>query len=418
MNDTPEDPQGGDEGPVGAGGGGDPDESDAPQRGWIDPDDRLWRHPSEVAGRSGGTPVLLSAPPRRAARNVAMILIGVAAVMAVAAWAVVLLSPASQRPERATGVVTTDAQGAPLTTLAGADSSVPAAAQVTGRSVIALQVPSAHGPVSLVGVAVAEGGLVATTADLLRGVRQVSVIGPDGHREVAPVIGFDSTSDIALVDVPEDLPVPRFVDDAGLAAGAADLRLALVPSGSTMALQCTPGSVTSVGQAIVSGPAGGMASITSSSSGAPYAGASPARSPAITGGEPLLTTTGAVIGILYDPAPGSATATTFLPSGLVVGVADELRSHQRVLHGWLGISGADAPAGGGAEVASVDPNGPAAGHVAAGQVVVGVDSLPVRTMAELRARLYVLDPGDPVALSLEQPTGAKVVTDVILAGSS
>ena len=49
---------------------------------------------------------------------------------------------------------------------------------------------------------------------------------------------------------------------------------------------------------------------------------------------------------------------------------------------------------------------------------VGVDSLPVRTMAELRARLYVLDPGDPVALSLEQPSGTKVVTDVVLAGSS
>ena len=173
----------------------------------------------------------------------AMILIGVAAIMAVAAWVVVLLSPSSQRPEQATGV-TTDAEGAPLTTLAGADSSVPTAAQVTGRSIIALQAPSAHGTVSLVGVAVAEGGLVATTADFLRGVRQVSVIGPGGRREPAPVIGFDSTSDIALVEVPEDLPVARFVDSTGLAAGAADLWLSLAPSGSTMALACTPGSVT------------------------------------------------------------------------------------------------------------------------------------------------------------------------------
>ena len=131
-----------------------------------------------------------------------------------------------------------------------------------------------------------------------------------------------------------------------------------------------------------------------------------------------MNTAGAVVGILYDPGSGSAAPTTFLPSGLVVGVADDLRSRQMVLHGWLGVSGADAPAGGGALVQFVDPKGPAAGHVVAGQVIVGVDSLPVRTMAELRARLYILDPGNPVSLSLEQPTGAKVVADVILAGSS
>ncbi len=28
-------------------GGADPDEPESPLRGWIDPDDRLWRHPSE-----------------------------------------------------------------------------------------------------------------------------------------------------------------------------------------------------------------------------------------------------------------------------------------------------------------------------------------------------------------------------------
>ena len=246
---------------------------DAPLRGWIDPDDRLWRHPSEVAGRPAGTPVLLNAPPRRAARSAAMILVGAAAVMAVAAWTVVLLSPASQRPQPVTGAAS-DVASAPLTTLAGADNSVPASAQVASRSIVALQAPSSHGPVTLVGVAVAEGGLVATTADLLKGVRQVSVIGVDGHDEPAPVIGIDSTSDIALVEVPEDLPVAHFVDDAGLAAGAADLTLGLVPSsgsgsgsGSTMALECTPGSITNVAQAIASGPAGGMPSITSSTSG-------------------------------------------------------------------------------------------------------------------------------------------------------
>jgi len=38
-------------------------------------------------------------------------------------------------------------------------------------------------------------------------------------------------------------------------------------------------------------------------------------------------------------------------------------------------------------------------------------------MAELRARLYVLPPGTPVTLSVEQPAGTKVV-DVTLGTSS
>ncbi len=71
MSDTPEQPDDGEPGPEEGGGAG-PDEPESPLRGWIDPDDRLWRHPSEVAARGAGpgpgagadTPVLLNAPPR------------------------------------------------------------------------------------------------------------------------------------------------------------------------------------------------------------------------------------------------------------------------------------------------------------------------------------------------------------------
>ena len=50
-------------------------------------------------------------------------------------------------------------------------------------------------------------------------------------------------------------------------------------------------------------------------------------------------------------------------------------------------------------------------------MIVAVDALPVRTMAELRARLYVLAPGASIALSVQQASGTKVV-DVTLSGSS
>jgi S1-C subfamily serine protease len=90
-------------------------------------------------------------------------------------------------------------------------------------------------------------------------------------------------------------------------------------------------------------------------------------------------------------------------------VANDLRSKNRVVQGWLGVSGADAPGGTGATVKQVASNGPAAGRLQQGQVIVAVNALPVRTMAELRGRVYVLPPGTAIALSVQGGSGNKVV---------
>ena len=66
----------------------------------------------------------------------------------------------------------------------------------------------------------------------------------------------DKTSDVALVNVPEDLPVAPFADDAALQSGTPDLALSFVPRGAATPSRCTatPGAVTAVGAAITSGP--------------------------------------------------------------------------------------------------------------------------------------------------------------------
>jgi S1-C subfamily serine protease len=405
VSGTPEEPEDGMPGP-GEGEGSSPDEPDSAQRGWIDPDDRLWRHPSEQAG---SRPVQGLAPRPSASsghnyRSAVMVLVGVGAVMAVVAWVIVLLSPASEHPlEQATR--DTAASG-PLTTLAGAQNALPAAAEAAGHSIVELQAVTSHGTVLLVGVAVAEGGLVATTADLLGGLRRIDMVGPGGTLQAASVVATDKTSDIALVNVPRDLPVAPFADDTSLQSGAADLALTFVPAdGRAIALHCTTGTVNDVGAAIASGPASTMPSITSS----------PAT-PSTMAGEPLLDADGSVLGILYDPDPGTAPA-TFLPSDLVVGVADDLRSQNRVVHGWLGVQGTDAPDDGGATVAKVQSGGPASGRLQVGQLITAVNATPVRSMAEVRALLYVLPPGAAVTLSVQQPAGSKSV-DVTLGTSS
>jgi len=108
--------------------------SDASLRGWIDPDDRLWRHPSEVATgavRGASTPLSGIRHPRT------MILIGAAATLAAIAWAIILISPASDQPAATTA--SDNAPEIPVTTLALQNDQVPAPAAAAGRSVVQLQ---------------------------------------------------------------------------------------------------------------------------------------------------------------------------------------------------------------------------------------------------------------------------------------
>lgn len=396
MTPTPQEPP--EEGPETEDSGSPAYGSDTSLRGWIDPDDRLWRHPSEVATgtvRTAHTPLAGIRHPRT------MILIGAAATLAAIAWAIVLISPASDQPAATTA--SDNAPEIPLTTLAVRSEQVPALAATAGRSVVQLQANTSHGVVSLVGVAVAEGGLVATTADGLSGLQSLWMIGTDGRRVRASVLSADGSSDLALISVPDDLPVAPFADDATLTDGSADMTLSMAAQANgTMTLHSEAGSVTSIGTMIGSGSAKGMPGITSSA-------------PSVLSqepGDPLLNRDGAVIGILYQ----AGTSSTFLPTQLVLGVADDLRSAGKVSHGWLGVRGTTAPGSGGAEVAQLMAGSPAAGVLQPGDVVVGLGAVPIRSMADLRGRLYVMAPDSKIELSVLEGATTHVV-DVTLGAS-
>jgi putative serine protease PepD len=370
-------------------------------RGWIDPDDRLWRHPSEVAtgaARAADTRLAGIRHPRT------MILIGAAATLAAFAWAMVLISPASDQPTTATA--SDNAPEIPVTTLAVQSEQVPAPAAGAGRSVVQLQADTGRGVVPLVGVAVAEGGVVATTADGLTGLRTLWMVGTDGRRLRASVLSVDSSSDLALISVPDDIPVAPFADDATLTGGSADMTLRLTAlTDGTMSLQSQPGAVAAVGTMIGSGAAKGMPGITSMTT------STGEQEP----GDPLLNRDGDVIGILYQSGTTS-TPSTFLPTELVLGVADDLRSADRVSHGWLGVRGVAAPGSEGAEVAQLMAGSPATGLLQPGDVVVALGSVPIRSMADLRGRLYVMAPKSKIELSVLAGATTHVV-DVTLGAS-
>jgi S1-C subfamily serine protease len=168
-----------------------------------------------------------------------------------------------------------------------------------------------------------------------------------------------------------------------------------------MSLRSQVGTVNGIGTVIQTGAARGMPAITST---APASDQEP--------GDPLLNGQGAVIGILYQ----AGSTSTYLPTQLVLGVADDLRSTGRVTHGWLGVTGTSAPGSGGARVATLMPGSPATGLLHPGDVVVAMGTVPIRSMADLQGRLYVSAPEAKVALSVVDGTADRVV-DVTLGAS-
>jgi S1-C subfamily serine protease len=402
VTPTPEEPP--EEGPDKDNSGGSAFESDPALRGWIDPDDRLWRHPSELAMRGpkpAGTRPIIARHPR------ATLLVGAAATLAAVAWTIVLLSQPSNPGLPSSS---NSAAEVPVTALALQGETVPPSATAAGHSVVQLRAETNHGTVSLVGVAVAEGGLVATTADGLAGLHSIYMTNSDGRRAKASVVGIDQASDIALVSVPDDVPVAPFADDRSLADGSISMTLSVEPpvsgSGSgtasrSVSLHCEDGTVTGVDTDIASGWAKGMPAITST---ATVVNQQP--------GDPLLNQEGAVIGILYS----SGASSSYLPTQLVLGVADDLRSTGRVVHGWLGVRGETAADADGAVVASLMTGSPAAGLISPGDIVTAMGAVPIRSMADLRARLYVMAPQTTVGLSVQEGSSKRVV-DVTLTPS-
>ena len=85
---------------------------------------------------------------------------------------------------------------------------------------------------------------------------------------------------------------------------------------------------------------------------------------------------GALVHLPPDPAGARAWPTISAPPG-------------SVSHGWLGVKGATASGSGGARVAALMTGSPATGLLHPGDVVMAMGSVPIRSMADLRARLYV-----------------------------
>jgi putative serine protease PepD len=403
-------------------------------RGWIPPDDRLWRHPSESAASftSRSEEGDESRPPVERPRSGTWIIGGATAclvVVLVTAGLVIATTGGGDSdgtdaaPGHASliGVPTTDPGVGPL----ARSSALAAMVSAVRPSTVALRIEGSHGVTVTTGLVAESGGIIVTTARSLSGARSVTAIEADGSRQSADLVGVDPTSGLGVVRIDDDLPAATF-DDDDLSVGQVAVAAALVPgskAGSRPASTVYAGTVLTTGQALDADTVTSDFSATAIE--APLSGDDL--------GCPLIASSGQVSGMLeMTKGSGASTMAVFLPAELVIGVVRQIVSTGSVDQGWLGIQTSNAssptstPSTGtvvtsvssstpGAVLDAIDSGSPAAAAgLAPGDVITGIDGDQVHSVAELRARIYPDPPGTDVAITFDR-AGSTQTASVVLA---
>lgn len=364
-----------------------------PGSGWVPPEARSWRHPSELS--AGAVTAAPGAARIRWRRRAAVV--GTLGLIAVVAGTVLLVQTGSTR-------LRTEVDSVPIGTAAVTSCCrlPPAVARGVEESLVSIGLGGGHAPVGC-GVVVGDG-LVATTTAALDGRRRVQVLAATGRVLEGTVVASDHQSGIALLRLSAELPAAVVHGAASLRSGSAAVTVALrVVQGATHPQPSwSSATVVSVGELAPGGSAGGMAAIT-------------VRGPAspVMPGEALVDPQGHVEGILVA-SRGDERA--FLPMRVVAGISNELETLGKVRHGWLGVTDSTATGHSGAVVRWVDPRGAAAGKLEPGDTIVRVDGDAVPSSVALRSMLYAMTPGTSVRVDAVR-AGRSVHTVVRLAAA-
>jgi putative serine protease PepD len=371
------------------------------------PDDRLWRHPSElrVLGMGGGdqrrSPVWL------------VLAAGVAGAL-VTLGVLALLGRLGEGEDRADPAVIREAARPAAAPLAGSASVVRIAEEV--RPAIAkVRVRGDDAASSGSAVLYRDDGHLLTNAHVVEGADAIEVSLADGSMHEASVVGTDQLTDIAVLRIAtaaDGRPYPTAV-----LGTAVDLAVGqpVVAIGSPLGLaggsSVTTGVVSALGREV---EAEGTSLLDMVQTDA-------AISPGSSGGA-LVDGTGAVIGITTAVGVSEVGAEGLgfaVPVDVARSVAEEIITTGRAVHVWLGVTGSDLDrrsaeelgVRGGARVEQVVDGSPAdEAGVVPSDVVVAVEEEPVASMSALVIALRERDPGDEVALEVLRDGDRRQVT--------
>ena len=260
------------------------------------------------------------------------------------------------------------------------------------------------------GFIVTPDGVILTNAHVIDGATEVTVKLTDRREFRAKVIGSDKPSDVAVLKIDaKDLPTVRLGSSMNEKVGE-----------WVLAIGSPYGFENSVSSGIVS------AKSRSLPDGAyiPFIQTDVAVNPGNSGG-PLFNMQGEVIGInaqIFTRTGGYQGLSFAIPIELAVKVKDQLQQFGKVSRGRLGVTiqevnqqladsfGLKRP--GGALVAAVEENGPAAkAGIQAGDVILKFDGHAISSSSELPAQVADVKPGTKATLEISRngtPTNIEV----------
>jgi S1-C subfamily serine protease len=363
------------------------------------PDDRLWRHPSEVLSKqSAGERTWLVAS-----------ISGMVGALLASAVVVVAGGLGQRGSERVI-----ERQEMPVQTVSTATTgsqSVVDIAQRVRPAITQILVEGKDGAASGSGVLFRSDGHLLTNFHVIDGADAVKVVIDSGRELTATVIGSDPDNDVAVLKI-DGGPFP-----VATLGSAADLRVGqpAIAIGSPLGLAGGPSVTVGVVSALHRrlDTRAGPPLLDMIQTDAPI-------SPGSSGGA-LLDANGAVIGLTTavatsDGAQGLGFAT---PIDVARSSADQLIAGGKVVHVWLGIEGTDVDPTtakdlsieGGALVGRVVKDSPAdKGGLQVRDVIVAVDNQPVKTMGALVVALRGRSPGSTVSLDVRRGKDQKRMT--------
>ena len=261
-------------------------------------------------------------------------------------------------------------------------------------------------------------GTVVTNNHVIKGATSVSVTLDDGSQFPAKVIGHDTRTDIAVlkIDAGRKLPFVQLGDSDKVKIGEW-----VVAMGNPYGLG---GSVSA-----------GIVSARSRDIGSgPYDNYLQVDAPINRGnsGGPLFTQDGQVVGVntaILSPSGGSIGIGFAIPSNMVKQVVADLETSGHVTRGYLGVSAqpvtpamakalslGDGKAEGGALVAGVEPESPAAkADVKPGDVIVSVNGKKVANPRDLAVDVAEVKPGETAKLDVLRNGETQTLTATVAA---
>lgn len=270
------------------------------------------------------------------------------------------------------------------------------------------------------GMVLTSGGLVLTNNHVIADATSIRAqVGGAGKTYEAAVLGYDTTEDVALLQLQGASGLPTITpgDSAQVRVGDAVVALGnALGRGGTAAV--ATGNVTALDQDITVSDETGQNEQSLSGLIQIDAPLQPGDS-----GGPLVDRAGRVIGM--DTAASASfrrqrSAEGYaIPIDFALGIAKQIQAgtpSAKVHIGDRALLGVQISDGSqSAQVVGVQPGGPAddAG-ITAGDVITGVDSSPVSDGASLRAALDPFRPGDTVTVTWEDSTGQRQSARVTL----